>query len=182
MTSLTLMPLIRCTQKLQKEMGLNKSDLSVQDSDPGTLGAWHANLLYINRRKCVIFVNDKTLLNFTIPDLKREQLRRLDTLFKNWLCCILAEEGLDESLRESIMQEYEHIGYAATASRSVIGCMNDLVFHYKIHLESQGGVHSAMLPQIIQQLNRMPMKVLNYGYPIDALFRLYDIQQARKPL
>ncbi|WP_031433258.1 DUF6933 domain-containing protein [Methylomarinum vadi] len=173
------MQLVRCTQKLQKEMGLKKANLIAQEPDEATLGSWHANLLFIKRRKCVLFVNDKTLFNFIIPDLKRERIRQLDTLFGNLLQCVLAEEGFDESLRDRIMREYENIGYAATNNRIVMGSMNDLAFHYQIQIEMEGGVHSPMIPQIIHKLNRMSMKALDYDYPIVALYQLYGLQRKR---
>lgn len=171
------MQLIRCTQKLQKEMGLKKADLITHEPEETRLGSWHANLLFIKRRKCVLFVNDKTLFNFIIPDLKREHIRQIDTFFRDMLRCVLAEEGLNESLRDQVMQEYETIGYAATSSRSVLGSMNDLAFNYQVQIEMSGGVHSYKIPSIIHELNRMPMKTLNYGYPIDALSQVLGIQR-----
>ena len=86
------MQLIRCTKKLQKEMGLKPKELNEQEPTSGILGTWHANLLLINRRKCVLFVNDKTLFNFLIPGVKKEQLRKLDQHFRNYLQCILAAQ------------------------------------------------------------------------------------------
>ena len=110
--------------------------------------------------------------------MKRQQIRQLDTLFINLLQCALAEEGFDESLRDQIINEYETIGYAATNNRSVTGSMNDLAFHYKIHIETGGGIHGCDLPKIIHQLNRMAMKALDYGHPIDALYDLYGTKAA----
>lgn len=172
------MQLIHCTQKLLKEMGLKKSDLPTDSSPGAVLGPWHANLLYIDRRKCILLANDKTLFNFIVPDLKKEHIRQLDALFPQWLQCILAEEGFDEAIRDKIMVEYRDIGFASTHSRVVLGSMNDLAFHYKIQIESAGGVHSYMIPQIIRQLNRMSMKPLGYGFPIYALRDLYGLQKA----
>ena len=54
------MQLIRCTLKLQKEMGFKKSDLREDEPVFSYLGSWHANLIHIDRRKCILFVNDKT--------------------------------------------------------------------------------------------------------------------------
>ena len=65
------MPLIRCTRKLQKEMGLTPADLVDDEPRFSYLGSWHANLLYIERKKCVLVANDKTLFNFLMPDLTR---------------------------------------------------------------------------------------------------------------
>ena len=56
------MQLIRCTKKLQKEIGLKQSDLCTEEPRFSYLGSWHANLIHIDRRKCLLFANDRTLL------------------------------------------------------------------------------------------------------------------------
>ena len=50
------MQLIRYTKKLQKEMGLKQPDLCEEEPRFSYLGPWHANLIHIDRRKCVLFV------------------------------------------------------------------------------------------------------------------------------
>ena len=49
-------------------MGLKPADLSTDSETDALLGSWHANLIHINRKKCVLFVNDKTLFNFILLD------------------------------------------------------------------------------------------------------------------
>lgn len=39
------MQIIKCTKKLQKEMGLSKSMLSDNETTDNILGPWHANLI-----------------------------------------------------------------------------------------------------------------------------------------
>jgi hypothetical protein len=73
------MQLIHGTKKLQKEIGLKQSDLCTEEPSFSYLGPWYANLLHIDRRKCVLFVNDnKTLFNFIVPDVSRAAIRELD--------------------------------------------------------------------------------------------------------
>ena len=163
------MQLIRCTKKLQKEMGLKLSDLCTEEPRFSYLGPWHANLIYINRRKCVLFANDRTLFNFIVPDVSRENIRELEKLFTSYLSCILADEGFAEADRERILSEYDEIGFANTNSKSVLGSMNDLAFHYKYSILESGGVHSPAVPGIIRQLNRMPMSAIKEVFPIEAL-------------
>ncbi len=172
------MQLIRCTKKLQKEIGLKPNDLVEEDVETGRLGSWHANLLLIDRRKCVLFVNDKTLFNFIIPGVKKVELVKLDYHFKSYLQCILGDEGFDKIICDQIQQEYDTIGFSSTNNKSVMGSMNDLAFNYTIAIQQDGGVNRCMIPQIIYQLNRMPMKVLDYGYSIEAIKSLYGIQKA----
>jgi len=168
------MQLIRCTKKLQKEMGLKQSDLCAEESRFSYLGPWHANLIYIDRRKCVLFVNDKTLFNFIAPDVARAQIRELDKLFKGYLSCVLADAGIPETDRARMLSEYDEVGFANTNSKSVLGSMNDLAFHYKYSILEAGGVHSPAVPGIIRRLNRMPMGALKYVFPIEALRAIYQ--------
>jgi len=167
------MQLIRCTKKLQKEMGLKNDALVQEESMPSLLGSWHANLILTDRSKCVLFVNDKTLFNFLIPDVHKEQFRQLDKLFRDFLQCILAEEGFDPTTTDKILQEYTEIGFANTNNKSVLGSMNDLAKHYQYYVEEAGGVHSCMVPQIIHRLNTMPMGAIGYRFSVDALRELY---------
>jgi hypothetical protein len=170
------MQLIRCTKKLQKQMGFKNDTLVQQDPQTSLLGSWHANLINIDRSHCVLFVNDKTLFNFLIPDVSKEQFRQLDTLFRGYLQCILVEEGFDKTTTDNILQEYAEIGYSNTNNKSVLGSMNDLGQHYQYYIEEEGGVNSCMIPQIIHELNRMPMCAIAACYPIDALRELYGVE------
>jgi hypothetical protein len=163
------MQLIRCTKKLQKEMGLKPSDLCAEGPCFSYLGPWHANLIYINRRKCVLFANDRTLFNFIVPDVTRATIRELDKLFTGYLSCILADEGFADADRARILSEYDEIRFANTNSKSVLGSMNDLAFHYTHSILESGGVHGPAVPGIIRQLNRMPMSAIKEVFPIEAL-------------
>jgi len=163
------MQLIRCTKKLQKEVGLKQSELCDDEPRFSYLGPWHANLLHIDRRKCVLFVNDNTLFNFIAPDVSRAQIKQLDKLFRNYLLCVLADAGIAEASRVNILSEYDEVGFANTNSKSVLGSMNDLAFHYKYHILEAGGVHSPAVPEIIRRLNHMPMSAIKELFPIAAL-------------
>ena len=168
------MQLIQCSKKLQKEIGLKKGDLVESCPKFSFLGSWHANLLHISRKKCVLFVNDKTLFNFIVAGVSREEIRKIDVLFTQNLSCVLLSEGIPEEVKEKVMHEYREIKYANTSNKSVIGSMNDLAFHYKHHILSEGGVHSAGIPGIIHKLNHMPMGAIGYKYSIEALKELYE--------
>jgi hypothetical protein len=163
------MQLLRCTKKLQKEMRLKKCDLSENEPSESHLGSWHVNLIHIDGKKCLLFVNDRTLFNFIVPGIMRAQIRELSRIFKNTLECVLFDEGIPEITINKIMSEYESIQYANTNNKSVMGSMNDLAFHYKYHIQSEGGVHSYAVPSIIKKLNRMPMGALEYVYSAEAL-------------
>jgi hypothetical protein len=169
------MQLIRCTGKIQKEMGLKKSDLIEESPRFSFLGQWHTNLIYINRRKCILFVNDKTLFNFIVPDVSRAEIRKLGDIFRLNFSCVLSAEGYSRELVEKALSEYSEIKYGKSNDRSVLGSINDLAFRYEYWIFESGGVHSAEIPSIIQKLNRMPMKKkVGYIWPADEILKLYQ--------
>lgn len=169
------MQLIRCTKKLQNEIGVRSADLVTLNPDFSNLGQWHANLIYINGRKCVLFANDRTLLNFISPDVSRAQIRDFGNLFRTWLSAVLHHEGLELALVQQILTEYEDVGIAKTESKSVLGSLNDLAFHYEFLIQESGGLHSPEIPDIIYKLNRMPMSPLKLAFPDKELRALYGV-------
>jgi len=155
-------------------MGLKKSDLVATEPADSLLGSWHANLLHIDRKKCVLFANDKTLFNFIVPGVTRAQIRALDKLFREHLSRALASEGIADDVKERIMEEYREIGYAGTNDRKVLGSMNDLAHNYRYYIQSEGGLHDADVLDFIHRLNRVPMGAIGYQQPINALKSLYE--------
>jgi hypothetical protein len=171
-TGIVSVLIIRCTAKLRKEMRIKDPNLYCGESVWGILGSWHANLIYINRRKCILFVNDMTLFNFIVPDVSRKEIRDLQNLFLRFLHPVLAQEGFSQSQREALASEYAEVVYGPTCSKSVLGSMNDMAFHYEHWIASISGLHSAEIPGIISKMNHMPMGALKFTYPIDAMRQL----------
>ena len=151
-------------------MSIKDSSLFVgEESSSLVLSAWHANLIYISGKKCVLFVNDKTLFNFIAPDARRAEIQKLHQLFIKFLFPVLTEEGFSEEECNEIASEYSEAQYAKSTSKPVLGSMNDIAFHYEHLIQTEGGIHSPMVPQVISKLNRMRMSAINYKYPIDEL-------------
>jgi len=139
----------------------------------GRLGPWHANLIYIDRRKTVLFVNDRTRFNFIVPDVPRAQVRNLGAVFNHWLSCVLSDTGFGKSTKEEILGEYKEVLYAPSSDRRVLGSMNEIAFHYKYSVLDSGGVHSPDVPGIIRRMNRMPSAAIGFRYPTEMLRDLY---------
>jgi hypothetical protein len=67
-----IMPLIRCTRKLLEAIGGHVAS-SAEPGHAALLGDWYANLIRIERSKCVILRSERTLLTFTVPLLSDPQ-------------------------------------------------------------------------------------------------------------
>jgi Domain of unknown function (DUF6933) len=93
-----IMPLIRCTRKLVAEMR-TQFDSAVEQANAALLGDWYANLLQIDRRKCVIGAkaapetSSAPVWNRLSGPTERDERRRIPR-------CYTAANGLHRVARE----------------------------------------------------------------------------------
>lgn len=96
--------------------------------EPSPLGDWHANLLTIQRRNCVLFIHDQTRFPLFIPALKKQHLANLDRWFDDALINTLMKCGVGESLLEKAAQYVQRLQIDTRCDRSVQGTMNRMAF------------------------------------------------------
>jgi hypothetical protein len=155
---------LQCTQKLLKEL---KVDLSpVKDTDPITL--WHANLLTLDRRKCVLFTNDQTRYSFLVPGLKKPDFQRIGEIFLDNLFRCMLNEGIAQKGVENVLNKCSTYCFTKTSSKSVLGSMNDIADIINRTVYHDGGLANTDISEMMMRLNRMPMKPLDYGFSVDA--------------
>ena len=155
--------LIHCTQKLLKEI---PDDLV----DPSASGeSWHANLLRIERRKCVLFTHDVTLYSVFVPGLKKPEFMRLDLVFGQRLFKALLWDEFTQVQVERMLDAARTIRFTRSNNRSVLGSMNDVRFHVELSIEHAGGLESVDLVDLHHRLNRIPFGAVGYRYPVEVL-------------
>ncbi|MCG7874583.1 MAG: hypothetical protein N0C81_19095 [Candidatus Thiodiazotropha lotti] len=163
---------IRCTAKVQKELGIKKSELAVVKQSHTLLGDWYANLFTVDRRKTLIFVNEKTLLSFILFGVKKRNIKRLPEIFLESLDQLLTIEGFDVGQINKVFSGYEEHEFTKTVSKRVIGNMNDLVYLYKSSILYHGGFKYIDIGELILETNRTPQKNLGWSYSIDLVGEL----------
>jgi hypothetical protein len=154
---------LRCTQKLRKQLGV-----SFADNPPPTsshLGDWYANLIPTVLGGLIMFVNEKTLLTVAIPVWESENLI---PLFRARVANILILIGIHPIAIEKEIIHYYQIHYAKTASRSLLGSMNDFAFNYQVYAEIAIDEGDLSLSKIELKLNYMPCAPIEYKYPSDV--------------
>lgn len=163
------MRIIHCTKKLLQELDVNILEPDNIPSNPEGLGNWYANLIRIDRRKCILFTNEKTLYSFLIPKVLKSNLKNIEEEFLINLNLNLQAEGSSLEVISRVMQEYGEIGFAKTANKSVLGSMNDLAYLYEVHIIEDGGFDNIKMLQLNQRINRTPMGAMKYQFPIEVL-------------
>lgn len=170
--------MIRCTAKLLKEMGLGKSELTDQAQEENALlGDWYANLFYVERRKCLIFSNSRTLYSFMLFDLDRASIKNLSSIFRAGLEKALSDDSIAVSTIEQLSGELKDISCGKTHDKSVLGTMNDHVRSVKWIISDNGGLDSSDASEIIKHLNRIPLMPRKYAYSIEELKRVLGIKE-----
>ncbi len=127
------MPIIRLTQKLQKEMGLKASDLALDKKSMKPFEEWYANMFLLNRKKQIIFMEPQTLFSFCVENVGRKDIReRFSELFQKGLGKALFVEGVNSQIMSKIMDICRgNLVFSKTESRRVGGVMNNCIQHQK---------------------------------------------------
>jgi hypothetical protein len=158
------MPLIiHATQKLLAEIPATLIDHNaVGDS-------WHANLLRIDRRKCVLFTHDTTLYSVFVPGLRKPDFAQLDQVFGLRLFKALLWEGFPQPLIERMLDACRAVRFTRSNNRSVLGSMNDLRFQIEVGVAHAGGLGQVDLADLHQRLNRTLLSAVGHRHPVEGL-------------
>jgi hypothetical protein len=119
---------LRCTRKLLKRTDETPSSEAV--SPTTVLGDWYANLLYLRPQQLVLAMNERTLLCVLIPAAPAATVAERLRLEVDGL---LRDIGVPEVKVEAELAAMDHVTIGTTASRAVLGCMNDAAFQLEHH-------------------------------------------------
>ena len=149
-----------------KELGTKPT---LAPTQPPSLSDWHANILRVDRKKCVLFTNDLTLYSFLIHMVKTPLSGDFSKLFRLGLLKSLMSDGLDNPQARHKLGGHDSVMVAKTNSRSVLGSMNELAFQIKYIVHATGGLDIADLSEINRQLNHILMSAIKYNVSIEEL-------------
>jgi hypothetical protein len=166
--------IIHCTKKLLKELEASPKGSITPEQSSGFLGPWHANLIRIERRKCLLLTNDRTLYSFLVTGVKKKDLGNFRELFSLHLNMNLVREDFSPGDINKALEEYGEIAIAPSASRSVLGSMNDLAYQADFLVSRAGGLEKGDMLTVNMMLNRIPMGAIKYRYSIDQVYELFN--------
>ena len=158
------MKIIRCTQKLIKELKVEPEENIWAKS---WLESWHANVFTVRREKCVLITNDATLYSLLICGLKKENFLHFNHMVNQYFFKLMLADGLSQPLLEKALSTDDDIVFTKSANKSTMASMNN----YKITIEHfmydyEDPYEGASQAQ--HSINRMPMKTIGFQFPIDA--------------
>jgi hypothetical protein len=126
------MLVLRCTAKLLNRLKVRPTGPS--SSSTTGLGDWYATILAVRPAHLVLLINESTRLPVILP------ARELSTLAKRVpeaIADVLRDLGVDPDVIERERQAMAELVFERTASRSVLGTMNEQVFHLSLTRDAQ---------------------------------------------
>ena len=156
---------IRMTAKLAKRV---KEPLVADPSaSTGLLGDWYVNLLFIERQQILLAVSEKTLLPLLIlaKDAKSFPQRLRSSLSE-----ILTKLGIPKEKIANELAEMTTWSFAKTASRQVLGSMND----FANALDFYAGNGETLL-RLQTRLAETPCSPIGMDSPLEATCKLFGV-------
>jgi hypothetical protein len=161
---------LKCTQEVQNVVGLRKENLALPKPSDAPLGNWYVNRFNLGRRKAFIFMSETTLLSFILfQGQKPVTTESLPNMLLAGLDQLLQMKGLPMSAINKAFEHYNEGLYAKTNNRSDLGSLNDLVNHYQVRVEREGGLSQCDLTGIIMGVNNMPQRRIGWQTSWDAV-------------
>lgn len=152
---------VRCTVRLLKLLAPHDI-IEV----PPAADDWYANLIWIDRRKCLLAVHADTLFPIFVTDVRKPQLAKFGHYLAAEVATALADEGLEPGCLGSLNPAAVQL--ARTASRSVLGFMNDMTSTAEYVALRSGGIKHLDTDELNALLRRTPYNRGGYIRPLDA--------------
>jgi hypothetical protein len=136
---------VYCSKKLHDFIGNVEDELPVDVHDI-KLSDWNAHLFYLEKRKCIVFVNIMTYYVVFITDIVKKDLKNIDEIFMSRLREQLMHDKVINNNSNSVqLTDGEKIRFVKTNNnKKVIGRINDFVYTFKVHCVLKYGHLSEM--------------------------------------
>lgn len=96
------------------------------DIEESALTDWHANLITLQRRNCILLVHDSTRFPLFIPCLTKSDFASLDWYFQDAFMNTLIKIGADQTMMERAGPLLQALCFDTECNRSIQGTMNQM--------------------------------------------------------
>ena len=156
--------MLRCTGKVLALLRVSTPATAVVETSEED---WYANLVWVDRRKCLLVTHAGTLFSVFVPNVTAAGLRPIGPLVVSAIETALRAEGLPvDTLGELDAQE---VTVAKTADRRILGTMNDLTVTAEHVVATAGGLARCDIDALNHALHRTINSITGYVPPIELV-------------
>lgn len=164
---------IQCTKKLKDELKIDfPKEISVT-LDP--FYSWHSHLFMLNRRKCVIVMNNLTRYNFIMMGLRKDNFKAYDQTVVAAIKENLLAEGAPKEQVDKYIENCDSAAYLPTSDRSIVSQMNEMIRVVE-HWNSMDKYENieTNVDEINRKLNKFVMLKLPKSYSGETMLEELD--------
>jgi len=155
---------LRCTQRVLALLGVRLGALA---DPPPSDDDWYLNLLWLERRKCLLFTHAGTLFSVFVADVRAADIRPIGP----YAVAVIEPNLRSERLPRDALGPLDptKVQLAKTASRSVLGFMNDIVVHCRYQIAADGSLDNCDIDLLNHRLRRTLHNRGGYVTPIELV-------------
>ncbi len=127
------------------------------------LGDWYANRLNLGRTRMILCTSERSLLSVIVP---AKDLPGLPGRLADALAYLLDQIGVPDAAITRELREMQWVRFAPTASRRVLGHMND--FAFSVEHRASLGEGPLYMSDLAEQLAGTPCGSMDYARPRDV--------------
>lgn len=146
-----------CSKKLEPFVDI---DNNIQE----TVNQWNAHLVYLDRKKCLYFVDKKTLYSIFIADIVKKDLKNIGNFFFYTLVQQLKDDQIYRpELDNFLVDNFKTIKFYKTDNdQKTLGTLRDDLYHLKAYCQDKNNKLLAALEFAKFRMNNIPIGVRNY--------------------
>jgi hypothetical protein len=150
---------LRCTRKAADALGA--WPLPEPPSGTGPLGEWYVNLIPTVSGGFFLFMNARCLLSVVVP--RQGTAADILNMFVRRVANILSLIGLHHAIIDQELEHFRDIRIGKTASRRLLGVMNEVGFHLQSALEESTKDSKLSLSDFEFQMAEMPQATMDWN-------------------
>lgn len=153
------MAILRCSKKLLELLGHGDLLAATSMEENSFLGEWYTHLFYWNRKKCLLFTESASLFSFVKADILKKDLADLVILLRDGIARAMYFEGFSAEAIKHVQSTLVDVRLGIASDRSIRGCMNELIFHWKYAADECPDMVLDNAPELNHQIAELPMRV-----------------------
>lgn len=157
-------PILRCTSKVLTLLRVSAPATVVAEP---TEDDWYVNLIWVDRRKCLLVTHAGTLFSVFMPNVTAAGLRPIGPPVVATIESALRAEGLPVAAFGELGGQ--RVTVAKTADRRILGTMNDLTLMADHAIAAAGGLASCDISVLNHELHRTINSITGYTRPIELV-------------
>lgn len=122
--------IIQCTKKVLDKLGIKEAEKAPnaasleKEEMKAMLHSWHVNLLTIDRRKVLLFLNDLATVSVIVYRPQAKDYNHLNDILCEGIETLMRRYGIKEDVIRKYFEDDEHSYICRSSSRSVLARMN----------------------------------------------------------